>query len=161
MAKLPSVIVLTGDNREIERFLLSLVSNGLVENKLRTYSSSVIDLSILGELVSALQKEREEVKRLIAENERLNTNKEEQVGEINSLIATIEKMRDDTKKEIGDLKDKLREAEGALRAAKSANALFENDINRLKNMLSRCAGETSIIVDAKLSKEIAALLAEV
>lgn len=70
--KLPSVLVLTGsDNDEIEKFLKSLVASGLVENTLRSYSSTKINLFILREVILVSQNAREEIARLTAENERL------------------------------------------------------------------------------------------
>ena len=159
MAKLPCVLVLTGDNSEIERFLKSLVSNGLVENTLRSYSSSKIDLSILEELVLSLQKANEEVERLTDEIEQLknNTEKEE---EINRSMAANEQLRDNAKKEIGALKDKLREADGGLKAAKGANELFEKDVARLKDMLNKVV-DCNLGISDMLRKEVADLIAEV
>ena len=109
MAKLPSVLILTGDNSEIERFLKSLVSNGLAENTLRRYSSEKIDLSILGELVLALQEAQDEVERLAPEVERLrNCTKMAEVTALKERIGVLEYSLEEVQATNGLLKNKLR-----------------------------------------------------
>jgi len=162
--KAPSVISFGDIPEEPLRSLELFLGQDGLKDKIRrnggvSFSSTQVDFAPLSSVIDLFRESQDEIARLQVKNDQ---------EEIDLLTADVIRLQEENNaitndlcRKIGEFSDRLREITGKLEAAKGANALFEKDIARLKDMLSRCAREDSILVLVELQKEISALLTEV